>query len=79
MEQDIERQVIALVAADRTYRPVSSVDGKLKRARPKIAKSLELGDGDSFDGERAYARCEVGGLLKARTTREAINEFAGNT
>jgi len=77
MTKNIERQLIELIATDRVYIPVSSMDGKLYRTRPKLGKTLGLSDdGDSFNGERVYARVEEGEQLKARTMREAIDEFS---
>jgi hypothetical protein len=75
MTKDIERQVIELIAADRIYMAISSMDGKLYRQRPKLAKDLGLKSGESFEGERVYARVETGDTLKARGIRDGVEEF----
>lgn len=74
----LERQVIELVAADRLHIPLSSLDGKLKRMKPKIAGAVYLPDGKtSFKGERVYARVEEQDTTqKARTMKEAITAFS---
>ncbi|MEK6906342.1 MAG: hypothetical protein AABW81_01835 [Nanoarchaeota archaeon] len=74
--ENIEGKLIELIATDRIYIPVSSMDGKLKRTRPKLGKALELSVGDSFEGERTYARVTHGEQLKARTMSEAVDKFA---
>lgn len=75
--EPLERQVIELVAADRLYIPVSSIDGKLKRMKPKLAKAIVLpGEKNSFRGERAYARIEDEDESKARGVKEGIELFA---
>ncbi len=74
--ESLERQVIELVAADRLYVPVSSIDGKLKRMKPKLAKAIVLPNGeDSFKGERVYARVESENEQKARGMKEGIELF----
>jgi len=74
----IERQILDLIATERIYRPISSISGKLERSRPKQAKSIDLNDfGNNFSGERAYARIEENDVTKkARTMRQAVDEFA---
>ena len=72
--ESLERQVIELVAADRLYIPVSSIDGKLKRMKPKLAKAIALPK-DSFKGERVYARIESENEQKARGMKEGIELF----
>jgi hypothetical protein len=76
MTEQLERQVIELIAADRIHIPISSIDGKLKRQKPKIAQAIQL-PGARFQGERVYARVKVDDVTeKARTMREAIDVFA---
>jgi len=55
MTNELERQVIELVATDRLYVPSSSFDGKLERSRPKLAHALGLNN-RGFQGERTYVR-----------------------
>jgi hypothetical protein len=74
--ESLERQVIELVAADRLYIPVSSIDGKLKRIKPKLAQVIALPKGKtSFKGERVYARIESENEQKARGVKEGIEIF----
>ena len=75
MVSNTERQVIELVAADRIDRPISSMSGKFKRRKPKLAQALGMSDGDKFAGDRAYARVETTELQKARGMREGIALF----
>jgi len=74
--EGLERKVIALVAADRMDMPVSSMSGKLKRMKPKLAQEIYLpGKKDSFKGERVYARIETENEQKARGMKEGIGLF----
>jgi len=75
MVNELERQVIDLVATDRLYVPSSSFDGKLKRSRKKIADVLELPQND-YTGVRVYARVEEEDKQKARGMRDGVDEFA---
>lgn len=76
MTEELERQIIELMATERIYRPISSMEGKLKRARPKIAKALDLSPyKDNFQGERVYARLEETPGTKARGTSEGVAKF----
>lgn len=75
MTNETERQLINLIAADRIYMPISSLDGKLKRMRPKLAEAVQMPDA-SFIGERVYARIEESTAQKAKGMRTAINEFS---
>jgi hypothetical protein len=77
MTEDIERQVLGLIATDRVYIPVSSMDSKLKRSRTGQAKALELQAGDSFEGDRTYAHVDTRDRMKARGMKEGIAKFAG--
>jgi hypothetical protein len=74
MTDDLERQVIQLVATDRLYIPSSSFDGKLERSRPKLAKALDFSDGD-FQGERAYARVVDSNKHVSKDMRAGIAKF----
>lgn len=76
MEQNIEKQIIELIATDRIDIPISSMSGKLKRQKPKLAEAIDI-DG-KYRGERVYARIEIDDVTqKARTMAEAVEEFAG--
>lgn len=74
MTNDIERQLIEIIATDRLHIPISSMEGKLKRKKKKLAAELDLEDG-SFDGERVYARVEEDDTMKARGMKEGIKKF----
>jgi hypothetical protein len=74
MEKSTESQLLELIAADRLDIPVSSLSGKLKRMKPKLADAIELPTG-RYEGKRVYARIEIEDRLKARTMSEAVNEF----
>jgi len=75
--ETLERQIIGLIAADRIDIPISSMSGKLKRMKPKLAGAIQL-PGTGYSGERVYARVETDDVTeKARTMREAIDEFVG--
>jgi len=80
MEQEqVEKQLIQIVATDRIYRPISSIDGKLKRKREKLANSVDLSEFDNdFQGERVYARIEDNEVQKARGMRDAVEMFKEN-
>ena len=75
--EGLERSVIALVSADRMYIPISSLDGKLKRMKPKLARAIILPDEKkSFRGERVYARIKTESEQKARGIKEGIELFS---
>jgi len=74
MKNTTESQLIELIAADRLDIPVSSLSGKLKRMKPKLADAIELPTG-RYEGQRVYARIEVEDRMKARTMSEAVSEF----
>ena len=77
MAETIERQIIQLIATDRIDKPISSMSGKLKRAKPKLAKEIDLNPYEGlFEGERVYARIERHDEMKARGMREGIEAFA---
>ncbi len=77
LETVTEAQLLQLIATDRIEIPVSSMSGKLKRQKPKIASSvnIEAFDGQRFEGERTYARLEETDREKARGMKEGIQEF----
>jgi hypothetical protein len=75
MTENIEKKIIEVIATDRIYIPISSMDGKLKRKREKLAKAVEI-EGDKYIGERVYARIEDDEVSKARGMKDAIAEFA---
>lgn len=78
MVEELEREIIQVIATDRIDRPISSMSGKLKRSKPKLAKGIDLSEYDNdFKGERVYARIEeASGVMKARGMRDAIDLFA---
>lgn len=69
-----ERQILEIIATDRIDMPISSMSGKLKRKKKKLA--TELGLKKKFDGDRAYAQVETEDLMKARGMRDGIDHFA---
>jgi hypothetical protein len=76
MTEQIERKIISLIAADRIDIPISSMSGKLKRMKPKLAGEIDLRDfAGNFHGERAYARLEDEEGMKARGMSEGIKQF----
>jgi len=76
MTEQVERQIIELIATDRIDKPISSMSGKLKRRKPKLAKGIDLGPfNGSFSGDRAYARVEESEGSKARGMKEGIAKF----
>jgi hypothetical protein len=74
MTEQLERKLTELIAADRLDIPISSMSGKLKRMKPKLASAIELPTG-RYDGQRVYARIEAEDKLKARTMSEAVDDF----
>lgn len=80
MTQELERQVIELIATDRIYMPISSMVGKLERRRPKLGKEIAKASEfeGSFGGDRVYARLESEYKMKARGMREGIEVFTAN-
>ena len=72
----LEKQIIGLIAMDRIEIPISSLSGKLKRQKPKLAKDIDLSDcKDKYKSERCYARIESEDLEKARGMKDGIEEF----
>tara|TARA_Y100000310_G_scaffold342910_1_gene448205 strand:- start:1838 stop:2299 length:462 start_codon:yes stop_codon:yes gene_type:complete len=72
----MEKQLIEIIATDRIDIPISSMSGKLKRKKPKLAKALDFGKKKSFEGDRTYARVKTEDKMKARGMREGINLFS---
>lgn len=75
VNEQLERQVLELVAADRLFIPVSSMDNKLKRRREKMAGTIELPGSRTYRGERVFAKTEDSDKMKARTMKEAVSAF----
>lgn len=75
-KMELETKVIRLIATDRIEIPISSMSGKLKRQKPKLAESIDLGETAKYQGERCYARVESEDLQKARGMRDGIDAFA---
>ncbi len=76
MDLKTERQLIQLIATDRIEMPISSMSGKLKRQKPKLASALNLDQWKgNYEGERVYGRVEIEDKLKARKITEAVDEF----
>jgi hypothetical protein len=74
--EEIEKQLIELIAIDRIDIPISSMSGKLKRRKDKRVQAIELDAyGGEFEGERVYARTEVENERKARGMKEGIDLF----
>ena len=76
MTNDIERKIITLIATDRIDIPISSMSGKLKRAKPKIGKDIAEIISESYEGERVYARIAQEDEMKARGMKEGIALFS---
>lgn len=72
--ENLERSIIQLVAADRIEIPISSMSGKLKRMKPKLALAVDMPD-KAYNGERVYAKVKTENEDKARGTKEGIEEF----
>jgi hypothetical protein len=74
MTQELERQLIEIVAMDRIDRPISSMSGKLKRRKPKLAQAVEL-PRRNYQGERVWAKVSDKDRQKARGMKEGIAKF----
>lgn len=72
---NIERQLIELIATDRLDIPISSMSSKLKRSKPKLARAIEF-RGQTFEGDRVYARIEKDDKMKAKGMKEGVAKFA---
>ena len=76
MDSQTERQLVQLIATDRIEIPISSMSGKLKRQKPKLASAINLDQWQgNYQGGRVYGRVEVEDKLKARKISEAVDEF----
>ena len=72
--EQLERQIIELVAADRFFVTTSSMDNKLKRMRKTLVSEVGFA-GRAYSGERVYARVVDEEGRKARGMAQGINEF----
>jgi len=72
---ETEQALIALIAADRLHRPVSSMAGKLDRRKKKFLVDIEVGKNGKYEGDRCYARVESENLQVARGIDEGIVAF----
>ncbi|MFH1500606.1 MAG: hypothetical protein ABIE22_01530 [archaeon] len=76
MTENLERQIIEVIATDRISIPIKSIGGKLDRSKPKLAKAIDVSEfGNYFVGDRVYARVEEDSTMKARGMREGIEKF----
>ncbi len=74
--EQTERAVLELIATDRIDIPISSMSGKLKRAKPKLAQAVDLTEhGGLYVGGRVYAKVEYENVEKARGMRDGIDAF----
>ncbi|MEK6893973.1 MAG: hypothetical protein AABX10_00755 [Nanoarchaeota archaeon] len=73
---ETETKLLELIAMDRIEIPISSMSGKLKRQKPKLAGEIDLQGKAKYQGERCYARIESEDLEVARGIREGVDEFA---
>src|SRR3989344_1022782 len=76
MTENIEDKIITLIATDRIDIPISSMSGKLKRAKPKLAKGIAEDISGRYEGSRVYARIENEDEMKARGMKEGIELFS---
>ena len=57
MDSKTERQLVQLIATDRIEIPISSMSGKIKRQKPKLAKEIDLNPWQGkYQGERVYGK-----------------------
>jgi len=77
MTEQLERQLIEIVAMDRIDRPISSMSGKLKRRKPKLAQAVSL-PRKNYEGDRVWARVSDKDHQKARGMKEGIAKFEDN-
>jgi len=75
-EVDVERGLVTLIATDRIEIPISSMSGRLKRQKPKIAKEVAEGFNKRYDGDRVYARVKEEDVMKARGMKDGIEKFS---
>ena len=77
MTEQLERQLIELIALDRIDRPISSMSGKLKRRKPKLVQAVDISAYDvSFEGDRVWAMHSEQDRSKARGMREGVEKFS---
>ena len=74
MTETLERQLIEVIATDRIDKPISSMSGKLKRRKPKLAQAVELPD-KKYKGERVWARIDEEDKQKTRGMKEGVEKF----
>ncbi|MEK6848521.1 MAG: hypothetical protein AABX65_02730, partial [Nanoarchaeota archaeon] len=72
----VEKQIVKLIAADRIEIPISSMSGKLKRLKPKLANMIDLTEYyNKFAVERCYAHIVEEEGMKARGMSQVIDVF----
>jgi hypothetical protein len=76
MVNNIEQGLLELIAKDRIEIPISSMSGKLKRSKPKVACEIDFSDvsGD-FSGERVYGCVVSEERRKARGLRAGVDLY----
>lgn len=76
MKEQLEQKIVELIAWDRLDKPISSLSGKMKRKKPKLASEIDFpGKKNYFNNERVYARYEEVDNQKARGMREGVELF----
>lgn len=76
MDEKTEEQLIKIIALDRIDRPISSMSGKIKRQKPKLASLVDLSKHDrSYRGERVWAQIKDEDRQRARGMKEGIEKF----
>lgn len=79
MNKTLEKQLIEVVAWHRIDKPISSISGKIKRMKPKLASAVDLSESNGlYEGDRVWARVEYNDEHKARGTKEGIEMFEAN-
>src|SRR3989344_4049182 len=79
MTENIEDKIITLIATDRIDIPISSMSGKLKRAKPKLAKGMAEGI-ELFSNEFPKYGTILRGLIEEqRALRETHLYFGVNS
>jgi hypothetical protein len=74
--EQLERQVIELIATDRISIPIKSMAGKLDKKRPKLARTIVLTEYcGEFVGDRVYASISYEDRMKTRGMRDGVEEF----
>ncbi len=73
---DLEKRLIEIIATDRIDKPISSMSGKLKRRKPKLAQNVDLSEyKKGYEGDRVYARVKYQDNMKARGMKQGIEKF----